>query len=73
MPPEAPWGEASAIPTAPTEPRPPAPPDWNGSPGVGVGGGLDLIAVDTAVIDNTSISGNHASTIDDDVAGTFTM
>jgi hypothetical protein len=37
---------------------------------VGVGGGLDLL-LGTAVIDDTTITGNVASTSDNDVSGTF--
>jgi hypothetical protein len=36
---------------------------------VGIGGGIAIIG--TAIIDNTSISGNHATTADPDVDGTF--
>ena len=36
---------------------------------VGIGGGIAIIG--TAVIDNTTISGNHATTADPDVDGTF--
>jgi hypothetical protein len=39
---------------------------------VGVGGGLDLVPGDTAVINDTTIAGNDASTKDKDVSGTFT-
>jgi hypothetical protein len=38
-----------------------------------VGGGLDLLPGGTAVIDNTTITGNTASTSDPDVSGTFTI
>ena len=56
-------------------------PEWSrgaathGNPGttdlfsVGIGGGLTTFG--TAVIDNTTITGNHASTNDNDVDGTF--
>ena len=44
-----------------------------GTPGTGVGGGLDLITGGTVVIDNTTISGNSATTTDPDVHGTFSM
>ena len=36
---------------------------------VGIGGGIAIIG--TAVIDNSSISGNHATTTNSDVDGTF--
>jgi hypothetical protein len=39
--------------------------------GSGIGGGLSLAPGGSATIDNTTITGNHASTIDDDVHGTF--
>ena len=39
--------------------------------GVGVGGGLDLFPAGTVTIDNTNITGNTASTADNDVSGTF--
>jgi hypothetical protein len=42
-----------------------------GSNGVGVGGGIAIIG--TATIDDTNITGNHASNNDDDVDGTFSM
>ena len=42
-----------------------------GTAGMGIGGGLDLIAGGHATIDNTTVTGNHASTSDNDVAGTF--
>ena len=44
-----------------------------GTTGTGVGGGLDLITGGTAVIDNTSITGNSATTTDDNVHGTFSV
>src|SRR5262249_62280626 len=43
-----------------------------GVSGAGVGGGLDLLPGGTAVIDDTAITGNTASTADSDVSGTFT-
>jgi hypothetical protein len=43
-----------------------------GVPGVGVGGGLDLILGGTVVIDDTTVTGNCASTNDNDMSGTFT-
>jgi hypothetical protein len=39
---------------------------------VGVGGGIDLAPGGTATIDDTTITGNDASTKDNDVSGTFT-
>jgi hypothetical protein len=42
-----------------------------GLAGTGLGGGLDLITGGTAVIDNTTITGNSASTTDGNVHGTF--
>ena len=42
-----------------------------GVSGVGVGGGLDLLPGGTVVIDDTTITGNQASTSDNDVSGTF--
>jgi hypothetical protein len=39
---------------------------------VGVGGGLDLDPSGTAVIDDTTITRNAASTNNNDVSGTFT-
>ena len=39
--------------------------------GTGIGGGLDLFTGGTVVIDNTTITGNTATT-DNDVFGTFT-
>jgi hypothetical protein len=44
-----------------------------GTPGTGVGGGLDLVTGGTVVIDNTTISGNSATTTDNDVHGTFSV
>ena len=44
-----------------------------GTSGTGVGGGLDLITGGTVVIDNTSITGNGATTTDNDVHGTFSV
>lgn len=41
-----------------------------GNAGVGVGGGVSIVA--PATIDNTTITGNKASTQDDNVSGTFT-
>ena len=49
----------------------PAGPGGTGSSGVGIGGGLDLVIGGTAVIDNTTVTGNHATTTDDNVHGTF--
>ena len=43
-----------------------------GVAGTGMGGGLDLIDGGTALIDNTNVSGNTATTSHPDVAGTFT-
>ena len=43
-----------------------------GTAGTGVGGGLDLIAGGTVVIDNTTLTGNTATTSNNDVFGTFT-
>jgi hypothetical protein len=43
------------------------------TPGTGVGGGLDLTTGGTVVIDNTTISGNSATTTDNDVHGTFSV
>ena len=40
--------------------------------GTGIGGGLDLLTGGTVVIDNTTITGNTATTSDNDVFGTFT-
>lgn len=40
-----------------------------GTLGSGIGGGVAILA--PATIDNTSITGNHASTADNDVNGTF--
>ena len=42
-----------------------------GQPGTGIGGGLNLIAGGTVVIDDTMVTGNHATTNNDDVFGTF--
>ena len=39
--------------------------------GTGVGGGLNLVPGGSATIDDTTITGNHASTTDNDVHGTF--
>ena len=50
----------------------PGSPGAAGVAGVGVGGGLDLLPGGTVVIDNTTITGNTASTTDNDVSGTFT-
>ncbi len=44
-----------------------------GNSGTGMGGGLDLITGGTAVIDNTTITGNSATTTDNDVHGTFSV
>ena len=43
-----------------------------GLSGTGIGGGLDLIAGGTVVIDNTAINSNQATTSNPDVFGTFT-
>ena len=63
----------------PAEPRtgsraPPSPAAAGalGVSGVGVGGGLDLLPGGIVVIDDTTITGNQASTADNDVSGTFT-
>ena len=40
--------------------------------GTGIGGGLYLFAGGTVVLDNTTITGNTATTSDNDVFGTFT-
>jgi hypothetical protein len=45
----------------------------DGTTGAGVGGGLDLITGGTVVIDNTNITGNNATTTDNDVHGTFSV
>ena len=50
----------------------PAGPGGTGSSGVGIGGGVDLEIGGTAIIDNTFVTGNHATTSDNDVFGTFT-
>ena len=42
-----------------------------GPAGTGVGGGLFLDPAGTATLANTTVSGNHASTSDNDVHGTF--
>jgi hypothetical protein len=44
---------------------------FSGTTGTGVGGGLDLSSGGTVVIDNTAISGNSATTTDNDVLGSF--
>jgi hypothetical protein len=44
-----------------------------GTTGIGVGGGLDLMTGGTVVIDNTTITGNNATTTDNDVHGTFSV
>ncbi len=44
-----------------------------GVAGVGIGGGLDLLPGGTVTIDNTNITGNTASTSDNDVSGTFSV
>ena len=49
----------------------PGSPGAAGVSGVGVGGGLDLIPGGTVVIDDTTITGNLASTSNNDVSGTF--
>jgi hypothetical protein len=49
----------------------PGSPGGTGSSGVGIGGGLGLDPGGTVVIDNTTITGNHATTTDNDVHGTF--
>jgi hypothetical protein len=46
-------------------------PGADGFDGVGLGGGI--VTTGTATIDNTTITGNHASTNDDDVDGTISM
>ena len=42
-----------------------------GSAGVGTGGGLDLIPSGNVVLANANVTGNTASTNDNDIAGTF--
>jgi hypothetical protein len=44
-----------------------------GTSGTGVGGGLDLITGGTVVIDNKTVSGNGATTTDNDVHDTFSV
>jgi hypothetical protein len=44
-----------------------------GSSGHGIGGGLYTDTTGTAKVDNTNITGNHASTSNDDVFGTVSM
>ena len=44
-------------------------PGPQGSPGVGLGGGLDRLSAADVFITNTSITGNKASTADDDTSG----
>src|SRR5262249_8057856 len=44
-----------------------------GVAGVGIGGGLDLVTRGTAPDRDTTITGNTASTTDNDVSGTFTI
>jgi hypothetical protein len=46
-------------------------PGATGTAGAGIGGGLFLTAGGKVVIDNTNVTGNHASTSDADVNGTF--
>ena len=41
-------------------------------PGTGIGGGLYLFIGGTVSIDNTTITGNTATTSDNNVFGTFT-
>ena len=50
----------------------PGTPGASGLSGTGIGGGLNLLAGGTVVIDDTNITGNHATTSNDDVFGTFT-
>jgi hypothetical protein len=40
---------------------------------VGIGGGVDLFPGGTVTIDNTNITGNNATTSDNDVSGTFSV
>jgi hypothetical protein len=40
---------------------------------VGIGGGLDLVSGGKVTIDDTTISGNNATTSDNDVSGTFSV
>jgi hypothetical protein len=42
-----------------------------GAAGTGIGGGLNLAPGGGATIDDTTVTGNHASTTDNDVHGTF--
>ncbi len=42
------------------------------APSTGIGGGLELFAGGTAIIDNTTITGNTAATTGNNVDGTFT-
>jgi hypothetical protein len=49
----------------------PSLPGGRGIHGMGVGGGLDLDVGGTAVIDNTTVTGNQASSSGNDVAGSF--
>jgi hypothetical protein len=51
----------------------PGTPGIAGPAGVGSGAGLNLATGSITVIDNTSATGNHASTQDNDVAGTICM
>ena len=43
----------------------------NVMPGLGLGGGLDLFIGGNVTLSNTNVTGNHASTGDNDVSGTF--
>jgi hypothetical protein len=49
----------------------PGTPGAQGSPGTGSGGGLFLDPAGTATIKDTTITGNQASTSNNDVAGAF--
>ena len=44
-----------------------------GLAGSGVGGGLDILTGGSAVIDNTTTSGNQATTSKNDVAGALSL
>jgi hypothetical protein len=44
-----------------------------GAAGNGIGGGLNLTGGGHATIDNTTRTGNHATTTDNDVHGTFSL
>ncbi len=50
----------------------PGSPGTAGLSGVGVGGGLDLLPGGHATVRNTNVTGNHASTTDNDTSGTIT-